>query len=96
MKDRSVQDGSVVIMVRVTTRSSRPGISGSFREGFTVRLKSPPVEGKANRELIRMLTKRFRIRQKDVQILAGKSSRDKRVCLSGTDKTSVEQMTFDL
>lgn len=42
-------------------------------------LKSPPVDGKANAELIAMLAKQFGCRQADVTIKAGAGGRLKRV-----------------
>lgn len=42
-------------------------------------LKSPPVDGKANAELIALLAKHFGCRQADVTIKAGAGGRLKRV-----------------
>ena len=44
---------------------------------LTVRLKSPPVEGKANQELIEMLAKKFRVGKSQIVIKSGLSSRNK-------------------
>jgi uncharacterized protein (TIGR00251 family) len=42
-------------------------------------IKSPPVEGKANEELVTLLAKHFRCRKADVSIKAGASGRVKLV-----------------
>ncbi len=49
-------------------------------------LKSPPEQGKANRELIKLLAQTLRIRQADVIILTGTTSRAKKIKIA-TDMT---------
>ncbi len=76
---------TLIINIKVETRSSRPGITSSYGDGLKVRLTSPPVEGKANRELIEVLAKEFRVRKQDVEILSGKRSKNKLVKLYGVE-----------
>jgi len=84
MKKTSNNDSGVLIInIKVEPRSSRSGITGSYGDGLKVRLTSPPVEGKANKELIEVLAKEFRIRKKDVEILSGEKSKNKIVKLYG-------------
>ena len=45
-------------------------------------LKSPPVDGKANAELIALLADHFGCRKQDVTIKAGASARIKRVTIA--------------
>ena len=40
-------------------------------------LKSPPVDGKANEELIKLLAKKFDVAKSDIRIKSGLSSRQK-------------------
>lgn len=42
-------------------------------------LKSPPENGKANKELIKMLAKELGVSQDEVEILSGETSRNKRI-----------------
>ncbi|MEP0784839.1 DUF167 domain-containing protein [Trichocoleus sp. DQ-A3] len=46
---------------------------------LTVHLKSPPVDGKANEELIQILSKKFNISKSRIFIKSGLSSRNKLV-----------------
>ena len=73
----------LVINIKVEPRSSHPGIAGPYGEGLKVKLTSPPVEGRANEELIEILAKEFKIRKKDVEIISGKKSKNKIVRLLG-------------
>ncbi len=66
------------IMVRVIPRSSRAGVE-SMGDALRVHLKSPPVEGKANKELISVLAEYFKVRKSALSIVKGATSRDKLV-----------------
>ena len=44
---------------------------------LTVYLKSPPVDGKANEELIKLLSKKFGAPKSNIRIKSGLSSRQK-------------------
>lgn len=84
MKKTSKNNSDVLIInIKVEPRSSRSGITGSYGDGLKVRLTSPPVEGKANKELIEILAKEFRTRKKDIEILSGEKSKNKIVKLYG-------------
>jgi uncharacterized protein (TIGR00251 family) len=75
----------IIITVRVEPRSSRAGITGTRGDVLKVKLNSPPVGGKANRELIDILAKEFNIRKKDIEIISGRKSRNKTVKLHGVE-----------
>ncbi|MDF5730177.1 MAG: DUF167 domain-containing protein [Rhizonema sp. PD38] len=44
---------------------------------LTVHLKSPPVDGKANEELIKLLSKKFDVPKSSIRIKSGLSCRQK-------------------
>jgi len=61
------------VKVRPNARSSslEQGVDGVW----VARLKSPPVDGKANRELIALVARRFQCAKSAVAIKAGASAR---------------------
>lgn len=48
-------------------------------DGSFIHLQSPPVDGKANEELIKLLAKKFDIPKSNIRIKSGLSSRQKLV-----------------
>jgi uncharacterized protein len=50
---------------------------------WQAQLKSPPVDGKANKELIGLVAERFGCPKSAVSIKSGGSGRLKRVCIEG-------------
>ncbi len=65
------------IRVRVFTSSPRKSISRGLTDTLTVRLTSAPIEGKANKELLRLLAKALNVPPSRLVILSGEKSRDK-------------------
>ncbi len=71
--------------VRVTPRAGRTGVVG-LRDGILlVRLAAAPVDGAANDALVDCLATFFKRRKRDVFIVAGGRSRNKRVSIYGLD-----------
>lgn len=67
----------VRITVKVIPKSSRSEILAPRNNALVVKLTSPPVDGKANKDLIRMIAKTLGVPQSSVEILKGHTSRDK-------------------
>ncbi len=67
------------IKVTVKPNSKQQKIEESADGSLIVRLKSPPVDGKANRELIEMLAKQFKVAKSQISIKSGLSSKNKLV-----------------
>ena len=59
------------------------GEGGAGAGGPRLRLAAPPVDGEANAELVRYLARLFGVAKSDVEILAGRRGRSKRVLVRG-------------
>ncbi|MEW6715269.1 MAG: DUF167 domain-containing protein [Nitrospirota bacterium] len=82
-KPKSKSKDTLILKIKVEPRSSRSGIVGQFGDAIKVKLNSPPVDGKANTELIELLAKKYGISKKDVEIISGFNSKNKLVRLKG-------------
>ncbi len=78
----------LLIHVKVTPGASRAAVSMNNPEALTVRLTSAPVEGKANKELIRLLAKALGVAPSRLSILSGETSRRKVVLAAGVSMES--------
>jgi uncharacterized protein (TIGR00251 family) len=79
-----------LIRVRVTPRSSREEVIHDHGEEIRVRLTSPPVKGQANQALVKLLARALGVLRKDVEIVAGSSSRNKTVRIRGLSAAEAE------
>ncbi len=63
--------------VKVKPNSKQQKIIDEVDGSLTIYLKSPPVDGKANEELIKVLSKKFKVPKSYIRIKSGASSRQK-------------------
>ncbi|HAZ45129.1 MAG TPA: hypothetical protein DDW76_34815 [Cyanobacteria bacterium UBA11369] len=63
--------------VKVKPNSKRQSIEEQPDGSLTVHLKSPPVDGKANEELIALLAERFNVSKSKISIKSGLASKNK-------------------
>lgn len=73
----------VIVNVRAQPRSSRAGIDGTIGDALKVRIRSAPVDGKANKELIETLADAFGLPKSRVSFKSGETSKTKRILLHG-------------
>ena len=82
----------ITFAVRVVPRASSSEIIGEHEGGLRIRIAAPPVEGAANRELVRLLAKRLKVPQNAVEIISGTSSRNKIIRLKGVTATALRPL----
>jgi uncharacterized protein len=68
---------SIIFGVRVIPRSSKSEIVGEYDECLKVKLTSPPVDGEANAELVKLFAKAFGVSKSDISIVGGQTSKTK-------------------
>lgn len=77
------------ITVKVAPRSSRNEVSGRIGDLYRIKVSAPPVDGKANDALVEFLAKTLGVGKGGVRIVAGLSSRQKRVRITGLSPREV-------
>lgn len=80
----------VILNVRVQPRASRAGLDGLWGDAVKVRIRSAPVDGKANRELVETLAETFGLPKSRVAFRGGETSKTKRLLLTGMTASAVE------
>ncbi len=86
---------TVRLPVRLTPRASRDAIAGFEGETLRVRVTAPPVEGRANRALERLLAKRLGLPRGAVRVVVGQTSRSKVVAVDGVDAVELRRRLGD-
>jgi uncharacterized protein len=75
--------GGVQLRLQVQPRAARSELAGLHGDALKVRLKSPPVGGAANEELVRFLAAALGVPASSVTVVAGHSGRRKTVRVVG-------------
>jgi len=84
------RDGTL-IDIFVQTRASKSEVVGVHDGTVRVRIAAPPVDGAANDAIIELLSKRFKVRKADIQIVSGATGRRKRVLVRGVGVDAVRE-----
>ena len=75
---------AAVIAVRLTPRGGRDAIEGVDEAGeLRVRVAAAPVDGAANRSLLKLLAKALGVPRSAIRLEAGETSRHKRLAVEG-------------
>jgi len=95
--------GGVEVAVRVTPRASRAALGGIVADGgpsgfggsegawLVARVTPPPEDGRANAALVALLAEALGVAPSACEVVAGTTSRRKRVRVVGTDVATLER-----
>ena len=81
MIDGRASGSGVRIKVRVQPRARRNAVDGVLGDTLKIRVTAPPTDGKANAELIALLSDFFGVPRRAIVIVSGHTSRDKVVAI---------------
>jgi uncharacterized protein (TIGR00251 family) len=65
-----------VVNVRVVPNAKKNEILEEG-DGLTVYVAAPPIHGKANKAMVKLLAEFFKVRKSDIRIIRGEKSREK-------------------
>jgi uncharacterized protein len=71
------------LAIRVQPRAKRTEVAGERGDAVVIRVNSPPVDGRANEAVCRLIAKRLGVPRTAVRIVRGESARDKLVRIDG-------------
>jgi uncharacterized protein (TIGR00251 family) len=89
---REAEDGpfkntseGVSIMVHAQPGAKRTEVVGMHGGSLKIRIQAPPLDGKANDELVRFFAKILNVTRSDVKMIRGDKSREKVFVISDMD-----------
>ena len=80
-----IENGYLTFKIKAQPNSSKNKIAGIYGDAIKINIKAPAVEGAANKELIKFLSKTFKLSKSDI-ILKGETSKQKFITLPINDK----------
>jgi len=91
-----IVEGGLILRVRLTPKGGRDALGGraELAEGgaaLAARVSAPPVEGAANKALVRLVAKNFGVPKSAVEILGGETSRLKTLRIAGDPEALAAQ-----
>jgi uncharacterized protein (TIGR00251 family) len=79
------------IRVRLTPRAARDQIAAGDGDGYLVRVTAPPVDGRANDALCRLVARRAGVARSRVTLVRGAKSREKVLRVEGVDDAALRE-----
>jgi hypothetical protein len=77
------QDIRTEIKINLVPRSSRNQLVSCTGDQLKIKITAPPVDGRANQALIAFLAKQLGIAKSRVELVAGETSKQKRIKIHG-------------
>jgi uncharacterized protein (TIGR00251 family) len=85
-------DGAL-LDVRLRPASSRSALLGVQDGRLVIAVHSPPQQGRANREALRLLSRLVRVPPSRMEIISGQNSRNKTVLVRGVDEDGIAALS---
>lgn len=79
MLEIETRDGALLLRVRVSPGARKAAIRGEYGGALKLSVTQPPESGKANEGVIELLADALGLARREVTIVSGHASRDKRV-----------------
>jgi len=82
---------TITLRVHLTPRSARDEVLSLEGDLLRARVTAPPVEGRANEALLRLLAEALGVPKSSLRIVRGQRSREKLVEIEGLDAAEVKR-----
>ena len=89
---RETADGALVLSLHVQPGAKKTEFVGPHGDAMKLRLAAPPVDGKANAELVAFVARFCDVGRSAVTLVSGETSRAKRVRIEGLDAEIRERL----
>lgn len=84
------EKGSLILSVYIVPRSSKTEIVGPYGDALKIKLNAPPVDGKANEELVYFLSKKLKISKSNIKMISGFNQKRKVLSITGLQISNIQ------
>lgn len=82
------------IKFRIIPNARKTELAGEYANAVKIKLSAPPIEGKANAELIKYLSKSLGVSKSSITFVSGETSKDKLLEIPDFDmKAIIEKLS---
>lgn len=86
----TILEHCVVIDLYVQPGAKISQVCGTHGDRLKLKISSPPVDGKANSEVVDFFASLLKLPKRDIEIISGDKSRNKRVKIHSNSKEIIE------
>ena len=88
----SEKGDALILTVSVKASAHHDRIVGEKDSSLAVEVTAPPVEGKANKAVLKLVARSLRVAPSRVTIVGGEKSRTKRIAVSCVSRGDIERL----
>lgn len=81
----------VVLRLSVQPGAGRAAVVGRHGDALRIRVAPPPADGRANEAVVRLVAELLGVPERDVELVSGQRSRQKRIRVEGADPAEVSR-----
>ncbi|MHC4320968.1 MAG: DUF167 domain-containing protein [Planctomycetota bacterium] len=85
-------EGGIVVSVKVQPNASKDRVVGEHADQIKIAVTVAPEKGKANKAVIKVLSKLLGVKSSDIQIVSGETSRDKKVFIRHINEEDINRV----
>jgi uncharacterized protein (TIGR00251 family) len=83
------------LAIRVQPRAKRTEVAGERDGAVVIRVSAPPVDGRANEAVCRLIAERLGVPKSAVQVVRGHTGRAKQVRVDGVSADQIRHRLLD-
>jgi len=89
------KDGNCLVKCQIQPSASKNAIIGIHNQTLKISLTAPPVDGKANKDLCKYISKLSGIPKSKINIIKGEKSRSKTLLLEGIKAENLKKILIN-
>ncbi len=89
-------DGGFVVCVKVQPNSSKNRVVGEYADQIKIAVTVAPEKGKANKAVIKLFAKWLGIKNSDIQVISGETSRDKELFIRNITEEDLYELVSQI
>ena len=90
------KDFGIIISCQIQAGASKSKFCGEFNGNLKLQIQAPPVDGKANNEIIKFLSKTLNVSKSKIEIIKGEKQKIKNIKITGIFKKDLVKILEEL
>jgi len=92
------EHGVLTLKLHVQPKASKDEWCGLHGDRLKLRIKAPPIDGRANQHLLEFIAREFAVSKSACELISGESGREKRIAITAPKKLPAlpEPLQFEI
>lgn len=87
----TIKENGLILSLHIQPKSSKNSVVGIYNGAFKLKIKAPPVDGAANKEIIKFVSKLIKVKKNSIKIVMGQTSKQKKIYIDKPKDQSLKE-----